>query len=182
MTRFPRLAAALATAAFLLPVAAFARDGLSLMDPFARVTPQSGAVYLYIRNEAQKDDKLIAVRSPAAKMMMPMTMKQGTNGMMEMVDVPEGFAIPAGGDFVFKPGAEHLMLMGLTAPLKDGDKIPVTLTFANSGDITLTVPVMQKRFSAPQPVDTPYNIQTQNDGKTHTAPMKMDKPAGDSGN
>ena len=181
MTRLTPLLAALALA---LPVAAFAQNGLQLMDPFVRATPQSGAVYLYIDNHSAKPDKLLAVSSPAAKMMMPMTMKQGANGMMEMVDVPEGFVIPAGGHFVFKPGAEHLMLMGLTAPLKDGDKIQVTLTFANSGDTTITVPVMQKRFSAPQPVATPYNAQTRNDGKTHTAPMpmKMDKPASDSGN
>lgn len=156
-------------AAVLLPSAALAHEGLHLKDPFARTTPQSGAVYLLIENHADKDDQLLAASSPAAAMVMPMTTEAKADGTMAMVNQPDGFTIPAGGSFLLEPGHAHLMLMGLTAPLKTGDTITLTLTFANSGDVTLTVPVNSARISAPTDTDTPYDAETENDGQTHAA-------------
>jgi hypothetical protein len=196
MTLHSRLATRLATlaAALLLPIAlalpnsALAHDGLMLLDPFARVTTQSGAAYLLIENHAGRDDRLVAARSDAAAMVMPMTTEAKADGTMVMVDRPEGFTIPAGGSFLLEPGHAHLMLMGLKAPLKDGDTIALTLTFANSGDITLTVPVTPRRTTAPTDAGTPYDAETVNDGQSHAAGaqpmdgMTMDGTAEGAGN
>jgi copper(I)-binding protein len=40
-----------------------------------------------------------------------------------------------------KPGGYHIMLMGLSAPLKEGDSFPLSLTFAHAGSTTVTVKV-----------------------------------------
>ena len=40
-------------------------------------------------------------------------------------------ALPAGKAVDLKPGGYHLMLMDLAHPLREGESIPVTLTFAD---------------------------------------------------
>lgn len=165
--RFPKFLAALA-AAVTLAFPALAHEGVHLHDPYARLTPQSGAVYLLIQNHADTDDRLLGFRTDLAQMSMPMVMQAAEDGTMKMADAPDGFLIPAGGSFVLAPGHEHLMLMGLTRKLKDGDTFQITLTFQNSGDITLTVPVMSARMEPPTDADTPYDAETENDGQMHS--------------
>jgi periplasmic copper chaperone A len=58
-----------------------------------------------------------------------------------MTPMKDGVAIPAGADIEFKPGGMHVMFIGLKAPLKAGQKIPVTLVFRDSGRITVELPV-----------------------------------------
>jgi copper(I)-binding protein len=43
--------------------------------------------------------------------------------------------VPAKGSFELKPGGAHLMFMDLKAPLKEGDKVPVTLKFEKAGEV-----------------------------------------------
>ena len=47
----------------LIPALALAWDGLRQHDPYARLTPQTGAVYLLIQNDTGTDDRLIAARA-----------------------------------------------------------------------------------------------------------------------
>ena len=42
-------------------------------------------------------------------------------------------------------GGDHVMLMGLTGPLKDGDSFPLTLTFEHAGNVTVDVVVDSAR-------------------------------------
>ena len=46
---------------------------------------------------------------------------------MRMREV-KGYEMPAKGSFELKPGGAHLMLVDLKAPLKEGDKVPLTLS------------------------------------------------------
>ena len=45
--------------------------------------------------------------------------------------------IPAHGQAVFGPGALHLMLVGLKAPLKEGAAVPLVLKFQKAGQVTV---------------------------------------------
>jgi hypothetical protein len=87
------------------------------------------------------DDRLIAAATDAAERAELHTHVEDPSGMMQMLNVPEGFAIPAQGRRDLARGGDHVMLMGLTRPLKDGDRIALTLTFERSGPVTLDVPV-----------------------------------------
>ena len=49
--------------------------------------------------------------------------------------------MPAGGTVSFAPGGYHVMLMNLVAPLEVGQSVPVTLTFATAGEITVNAEV-----------------------------------------
>ena len=42
---------------------------------------------------------------------------------------------------MLQPGGYHVMLMGLHAPLIEGSSFPLTLSFDNGKDVTLTVKV-----------------------------------------
>ena len=60
--------------------------------------------------------------------------------MREMVD---GLSLTAGDTVVFEPGSYHIMLFGLAGALEVGDEFDVTLEFAEAGDVTVTVPVLE---------------------------------------
>ena len=60
-----------------------------------------------------------------------------TNGVMEMRELKDGVAIPAGGAVQFKPGGYHIMFVNLKHPLVKGAKDKVTLKFEHAGAITV---------------------------------------------
>ena len=49
--------------------------------------------------------------------------------------------LPAGRSVVLEPGGYHVMLMGLKAQAREGDRIPVTLTFEDKAGKRFTVDV-----------------------------------------
>jgi len=46
----------------------------------------------------------------------------------------DALQVSAGGSVTLKPGGAHLMISGLTAPLRQGDVLKLTLRFERSGD------------------------------------------------
>ncbi len=62
------------------------------------------------------------------------------NGMMKMREV-KSIELPAGRRVNLSEGGYHLMLIGLKAPLKAGDNIPLTLTIKLSDKTTVKVEV-----------------------------------------
>jgi copper(I)-binding protein len=86
-----------------------------------------------IKNAGKTPDKLVAASSPAAeKVETHVTVKEGDIFRMREV---KGYDIPEGGTFELKPGGAHLMLVNVKAPLKEGDKVPLTLRFERAGQI-----------------------------------------------
>lgn len=139
------LAAGMA-AAFALP--AFAGPKIAISDPYARaagVTAIAGAAFFTIENTGDEDDRLIAATSDAAKLVQLHTHIAGANGVMKMVEVKEGFPVPAHGMHALKRGGDHVMLMGLNAPFIQGHTIDVTLTFEKSGPIEVEIPIDNER-------------------------------------
>ena len=85
------------------------------------------------------DTALIAVTSPVAKLAEVHEMKM-EGGMMKMKAVDK-VAIPAGKPVELKPGGYHVMLVDLVTPLKEGDSVPLKLTFEDKGGKKQTVEV-----------------------------------------
>ncbi len=127
------IAAALAAAATAL----FAQGGAIKVDkPFARATAPGAAVgggYAAIVNGGASADRLVAASSPVSARMELHEMAM-ENNIMRMREV-KGMDVPAGGRLELKPGGYHLMFMELKQPLKQGDKVPVTLTFEKAGEV-----------------------------------------------
>ena len=61
-------------------------------------------------------------------------------GMMKM-DAVDKLALPAGKAVELKPGGYHVMLMDLVKPLKEGDTVPLQLTFEDKAGKKQTVEV-----------------------------------------
>ncbi len=144
MTRFRHF---LAVAACTVAFPAFGAD-LTIQDPYIRTsgaTASSGAAFFVIENSGPTDDRLIAATSDIAARVELHTHIQDATGVMQMVEVPEGFVIPAGGQHVLARGGDHVMFLGLTRPLQDGERIAVTLTFETAGEITVDIPVDSTR-------------------------------------
>jgi copper(I)-binding protein len=63
-----------------------------------------------------------------------------TDGMMMMRQL-DSVEVPAGGNLEFKPGGNHVMLIGLERPLVACERFPLTLRFKDAGDVELIVEV-----------------------------------------
>jgi copper(I)-binding protein len=63
------------------------------------------------------------------------------NGVMTMRPLDKGLAIEPGKTVKLAPGGYHLMLMDLKSPLRQGDKLPVTLDFEQAGKVKLSLDV-----------------------------------------
>ena len=116
-------------------------SGLTVSDAWVRnpITPdQPGAGYLVIQNNGAAD-KLLSVTSDIVQTIeLHESMMSGN--MMQMSPVPN-IEVPANGKVELKPGGFHLMLIGLTRPLKVGDKVQLTLNFEKAGKIPVTADV-----------------------------------------
>jgi hypothetical protein len=60
---------------------------------------------------------------------------------MTMRPLDKGLVIEPGKTVKLAPGGYHLMLLDLKSPLKQGDKLPVTLEFERAGKVSLSFDV-----------------------------------------
>lgn len=67
----------------------------------------------------------------------------GMSGQMRMQELEGGLALTAGETVTFEPGGYHIMLLDLAEPLQTGDEIDLTLEFAEGGEQSVTVEVME---------------------------------------
>ena len=137
--RLPLLAATLSLAAS----AALAGD-IRIKDAYARATSSnavSGAAFMALFNDAATEDRLIAVRGDIAERIELHTHLEDANAVMRMVKVEDGIVVPAGGMAMLERGRDHVMLMGLTRPLENGDTVTLTLIFEQAGAVDIDVPV-----------------------------------------
>ena len=103
----------------------------------------TSAVYFVIANDGSEADALIGAATEAARK-ADIHETRVQNDVAEMVPVPR-VVVPARGRVAFKPGGYHVMLVGLTRELKEGETLKLTLQFEKSRAITLDAPIRQER-------------------------------------
>ena len=117
--------------AFLIAVALFASAAhaqVTIADPWVRTTvAQQKTTAAYMTITSLQGGKVVEASSPVAASAEVHEMKMD-GGMMKMRAVDK-VPIPAGKPVELKPGGYHVMLVDLVAPLKDGDTVPLKLTF-----------------------------------------------------
>jgi copper(I)-binding protein len=120
----------------------FTHNGVTVSHPWLRATPGGvtiGAAYLKISADEGKADRLVGVSSPVAETgQIHTNTHEGDVVKMRQV---EGVEIPAGKSVVLKPGGDHIMLMGLKTPLKEGDLVKLTLQFEKAGPVEVEASV-----------------------------------------
>lgn len=133
-------------AALLVPGIAAAQPVVS--EAYARSTnPKSGAAFMAIQNPGTTDCVLTAASTPAAERAELHTNVE-TNGVMSMAPI-DSVTVPAGGSAVLGRGGDHVMLFGLTKPLKQGDNFNLTLDFGACGTVVTEVPLDNARPAEP---------------------------------
>ena len=110
--------------------AAPALGQIAVADAWVRGTvPGQMATGAFMQLTSSTDTMLVGVASPAAKVAEIHEMAMD-GSVMKMRAIGK-LALPAGKAVELKPGGYHLMLMELVQPLKAGDSVPLTLTFAD---------------------------------------------------
>lgn len=103
---------------------------LGIRDPWVKAADEGmTAAFGTLVNDGDADVTITAAATDVSPMELhEMTMKDGT---MVMQPKQGGILVRAHSSTVLQPGGDHLMLMDLTRPVKAGDELTVTLTFAD---------------------------------------------------
>jgi len=138
-------------AGLVIATAALAQTNqLEVTNAWARATPakaENGVAYLTVQSPTA--DRLVSVSSPVAKKAELHAMSM--EGMVMKMRPLAGLDIAAGQPAVLKPSGEHIMLMGLNGPLREGQSFPLTLNFEKAGTRTVSVVVEKAAASGPLP-------------------------------
>ncbi|RCW88113.1 copper chaperone PCu(A)C [Paracoccus lutimaris] len=133
-----------ALAIALMPLAAAAEGTVSVHDGYARgANPKSGAAFMVIENAGTTACTLMGATSDAADKAELHTSRD-ERGVMKMVATGP-IEIGPGSSHELARGGDHVMLMGLKAPLKDGETVPLVLDFGDCGLIHIALPVDNQR-------------------------------------
>lgn len=130
-------------AAFALPAAAhdYTAGDIAIGHPWTRAAGANatGAGFMTLRNTGTQPDRLVSAASPIARHIELHTHVRDGD-VMRMRPV-ESVPVPAGQSVELRPGGYHLMMMGLTAPLQQGARVPVTLRFERAGEVQVELSV-----------------------------------------
>ncbi|MFN7065994.1 MAG: copper chaperone PCu(A)C [Aquificaceae bacterium] len=122
----------------LLTGLVFAQPKIEVKDAWVREVPPTSkmsAAYMIIENKGKEVDKLVDASNNASQIT---EIHETVEGKMRRVKALE---IPAGSKVELKPGGYHIMLINLNKPLKEGEKVEITLKFEKSGEIKVDAPV-----------------------------------------
>lgn len=123
--------------------ASAAAHGLHIENPWARATVAGmnmGGGFMVVHNHEKQTDYLMGGSSPVAERVEVHT-HINDNGVMRMREVQGGVPLAANARTELKPGSYHIMFMGLKQALKEGETVPVTLTFKHAKPQTINFTV-----------------------------------------
>ncbi|PTY36381.1 hypothetical protein BGP77_03530 [Saccharospirillum sp. MSK14-1] len=116
---------------------------LSIEHPWSRATPPgtpTGGGFMTIHNHGDESDYLLGGSSDFTQSISVHQTKM-EDGTMKMLPLHDGLEIPAGSSVTLEPGSYHLMLMGLEAPLVEGERRRIRLQFEHAGSVDVELAV-----------------------------------------
>jgi copper(I)-binding protein len=138
-----RAAIGAAIALLALPAAAhdYTAGDIAILHPWTRAAGANGngAGFLRLRTGGTQADRLIAASTTAARVVELHTMERDGN-VMRMRPVRD-IVIAPGATVELRPGSFHLMMIGLTAPMTQGGRVPLTLRFERAGEVQVELAV-----------------------------------------
>lgn len=121
---------------------ALAGDTVTVEDAWVKAADEGmSAGFGTLVNSGEADATVVSAETTASSMLQLHETVENEAGEMVMREIEGGFTIPAGGELLLEPGANHIMLMDLTEPLKAGDEVTFTLTFSDDSTYEFTAPV-----------------------------------------
>jgi len=140
MSRLFRRSVVIAALTFCLPT--FAADTIATEGAWTRATPPgavNSAAYVQLHNSGKEERTVVSATSEAAEEVQLHTVI-AEDGLMKMRQVPY-ISVPAGGVAELKPGGYHIMLLGVTQPLRDGESVDIELEFADGEKLVFASPI-----------------------------------------
>jgi copper(I)-binding protein len=104
------------------------------------ISDSMAAGFLTITNKGGTKDELTSVTSDVGDVTAHETVG---SSMQEVKDID----VPAHGQLVFKSGGSHLMFEKLKRKPEQGEKVSVQLHFAESGTVTVEIPVKSATYN-----------------------------------
>ena len=127
-----------------------AADNVTVIDPYVRLMPAGQNVtgaFVVFKNADDKDHKVVKAENPMSKVTELHThINEG--GMMKMRPVKD-IEIKAKGEATLQPGSLHIMLIDLKQTLKEGDNVPITVSFEDGSSKKFDAPVRKIQVMAP---------------------------------
>ncbi|MBK8988341.1 MAG: copper chaperone PCu(A)C [Chloroflexi bacterium] len=127
-------------------------DELLVMNVWGRNSPMAapnGAFYMTIVNNTDKDEQLLSASANVCAVVELHEMYMMDNNAMGMRQVTGGvIVIPAGETVELKVGGLHVMCIDKTRALELGETIPVTLNFANAGEMTVNAEIREEAMDS----------------------------------
>lgn len=140
MLSCPRFATALLAG---LLSAAPALAEIEVHDAFVRATPPGSTVsaaFMRLDNTGGEEITLTGVRADRTTTVELHTHGE-QDGVMQMRRI-DAIKIPGRNSHRLQPGGDHLMLIGLTQPLVEGESVELTLEFSFDEPVKVSVPVL----------------------------------------
>ncbi|WP_231443532.1 copper chaperone PCu(A)C [Brevibacterium zhoupengii] len=139
---------------------------LSLDDAWVKAADDGmTAVFGELKNNSDEDINLIEAKYDDAEQVQLHETLEDTSGGMSMQEKKGGFTIPAGESLNLKPGGDHIMVMGLTKPIKPGEEISLELFTADKQSFPVTA--IAKDYSGAQENYAPGEAEDEGDGADH---------------
>jgi copper(I)-binding protein len=116
---------------------------LRLEHPWVPPSPTGARVapaYVVIHNNSPFPERLVSASAGIARRMEIREMVT-RDGVVSARPMTAGLTIPANGSVTLKADSYQLALIDPNRPLKAGDRVSTTLTFANMGTISVVFPV-----------------------------------------
>lgn len=135
-----------------LSVSSLALAQVTVSDPWIRATvPAQKTAGAFMQLKSGQPVRLVAVSSPVAgRVEIHQMDMQGQTMRMHAID---GLDLPAEQPVNLASGGYHIMMFDLKRQLKDGDQVPMTLSFVDAAhkreNVTVQVPVKPIAYSAP---------------------------------
>ncbi|MCP9630805.1 copper chaperone PCu(A)C [Rhodopseudomonas palustris] len=155
MTKLIRAFASAAVISLLSTAAVQAAEvkagDLVIDQAWSRATPGGAKVaggYLTIENKGSAADRLVSATADVSGKVEIHEMSMD-GGVMKMRMLEKGLPIEPGKTVKLAPGGYHIMFQELKSPLKEGDKLPVTLQFEKAGKVQVTFDVEGVGAKAP---------------------------------
>jgi hypothetical protein len=117
-------------------------DKITVNDPYVRAVPpvvKTSAAFMQLQNSDVVEHFLVGASTPAAAA-VELHMHTMDNGVMRMRRIAH-VHLPPGATVSLQPGGLHIMLFDLSAALKPGDQVPITLTFADGSNKEISAQV-----------------------------------------
>jgi periplasmic copper chaperone A len=113
--------------------ASFKRGAITVSHPWvAPAASEAAAMFLEMRNDGPRPDRLIAVSTPIAGLVI---FRERDGTPLEYYDLLPKRPVS------LQPGRRYIALRELKGPLALDDTFPATLQFAEAGSLTVTVAV-----------------------------------------